>query len=85
MHCGECKAPLLTNYADKDRGMVVCDSCGLVVDNLHPMGRGVSGLMLWLKAYGIRKPELQVITEIYITQGLKNARLASIELRNTIT
>lgn len=81
MYCGECKSKLLTNHADKDHGLIVCPNCGLIVDNLHPMGRGVSGLMSWLKKYGIEKSELQKITKIYITQGLKNARLAAILLR----
>lgn len=44
------------------------------------MGRGISGLMSWLRAYGVKKSDMQKITQIYTINNLKDARLASIPI-----
>ena len=80
MRCDECHEDLLTNHADRDRGFIVCDGCGLVVDPTHEMGRGISGLMSWLRRYGVKKGDMQKITTLYVNDNLRAARLASIPI-----
>ena len=81
MNCDECGAGLLTYYESKDNHRWIwCRSCGLIVDPDHSQGRGISGLMKWLRVYGVKKSDMQKITKEYVTDGLKSARLASIPL-----
>jgi flavoprotein len=78
--CDECGEIISTSPQDKDRGTFNwCRSCGLVVDD-HPMGRGISGLMQWLRFYRVDKSDMQKMTKEYVQNGLKSARLASIPL-----
>ncbi len=78
MQCEECGETLLTHHAAKDRHRWVwCRACGLVVDE-HPMGRGISGLMTWLRVYGVKKNDMRDITAIYVNNNLREARLMSI-------
>lgn len=79
MNCEECQEKLLTNHADKDHGFVFCRSCGLVFDS-NPMGHGISGLSMWLRSYGVKKSDQRKITALYVMDGLKAARLASIPM-----
>ena len=78
MICDECSTELLTNHADRDRGFIFCETCGLVVDPTHAQGRGISGLMAWLRMYDVKKSDMQKITTLYITENLRAARMASI-------
>lgn len=79
--CDECGEILLTHHAAKDHHRWIwCRSCGLVVDPDHSQGRGVSGLMAWLRFYRVEKSDMQKITKEYIQNGLKSARLASIPM-----
>lgn len=81
MICDECNAVLLTTFPEKDRNRWNwCRNCGLVVDPEHSMGRGISGLMQWLRFYRVKKSDMQKITKEYVQNGLKEARLASIPL-----
>lgn len=80
MICEECSTKLLTNHADRDRGFIFCETCGLVVDPEHEQGRGISGLMIWLRVYGVKKGDMQTITKEYVINGLRSARLAAIPL-----
>lgn len=77
--CDECGEMIRMSHQDKDRGFSWCRNCGLVIDD-HPMGRGISGLMQWLRFYRVDKSDMQKITKEYIANGLKSARLASIPL-----
>ncbi len=76
--CDECGADIPMSFADRDHGFVWCRRCGLIVDPMHEMGRGISGLMKWLKFYKISKSDMQKITKIYMIENLRSARLASI-------
>ncbi len=80
MECEECHNPLKTNHADRERGFIFCETCGLVVDPTHPQGRGISGLMNWLRMYGVKKGDMQKITALYVNDNLRAARLASIPI-----
>ena len=81
MQCEECGETLLTHHESKDNyRWIWCRKCSLVVDPEHPMGRGISGLMSWLRAYGVKKSDMQKITQIYTINNLKDARLASIPI-----
>jgi hypothetical protein len=81
MQCEECGETLLTHHAEKDRNRWIwCRVCGLVIDPDHPQGRGISGLMAWLRVYGVKKNDMQNITAIYVNNNLRDARLASIPL-----
>ena len=80
MICEECSTELLTNHADRDRGFIFCETCGLVVDPTHAQGRGISGLMTWLRMYGVKKGDMQKITSLYVQRNLREARLASIPI-----
>jgi len=81
MDCEECGEKLLTNHEDKDHNRwIFCRVCGLIVDPEHPQGRGVSGLMSWLRIYGVKKGDMRDITAIYVTNNLRDARLASIPI-----
>ena len=78
--CDECGEMILTAFQDKDHGFSWCRACGLVIDPMHEMGRGISGLMQWLRFYRVKKSDMQKITREYVQNGLKEARLASIPL-----
>lgn len=78
--CDECGAEVPMSFADKERGFAWCRDCGLVIDPDHPMGRGISGLMVWLRFYRVKKSDMQKITQIYMVNNLKDARLASIPI-----
>ena len=78
--CDECGADIPMSFADKERGFAWCRDCGLVVDPMHEMGRGISGLMTWLKFYRVKKSDMQKITATYVNDNLRSARLASIPL-----
>lgn len=78
--CDECGEMILTAFQYRDQGFSWCRACGLVIDPSHPMGRGVSGLMAWLRFYRVKKSDMQKITKEYVTDGLKAARLASIPM-----
>lgn len=80
MNCEECHEKLLTNHADKDHGFIVCHGCGLVVDPTHEMGRGISGLMSWLRRYNISKSDMQKLTQVYVNENLKAARLMAVPI-----
>lgn len=81
MQCEECGETLLTHHESKDHHRWIwCRSCGLCVDPVHPQGRGISGLMSWLRVYGVKKGDMQKITLKYVNVNLKEARLASIPL-----
>jgi hypothetical protein len=80
MICEECKAELLTHHEAKDRHRWIwCRSCGLLVDE-HPMGRGISGLMNWLRKYDVSKSDMQKLTAIYVNGNLRDARIAAIPI-----
>lgn len=78
--CDECGAEVPMAFEDKDRGFNWCRQCSLVIDPNHPMGRGISGLSQWLRIYNVSKSDMRKITALYVTDGLKAARLASIPL-----
>ena len=78
--CDECGDDVPMSFADKARGFAWCRSCGLVVDPMHAMGRGISGLMQWLKFYNVNKSDMQKITKIYTVENLRAARLGSIPI-----
>ena len=81
MQCEECGETLLTHRESKDNHRWIwCRKCGLVVDPDHPQGRGISGLISWLRVYGTKKSDMQKITQIYTMNNLKDARLASIPI-----
>ena len=77
--CDECGNAIPMAFEDKDRGFSWCRNCGLVFDD-HDMGRGISGLINWLRMYEVKKSDLQKITKEYVQNGLKSARLTSIPL-----
>ena len=80
MKCDECGETILIHHESKDlHRWLWCRNCGLVVDQ-NPMGRGISGLMSWLRVYGVKKSDMQKITLKYVNGNLKEARLASIPL-----
>lgn len=79
VNCDECGEKLLTDHASKLHDIWVwCRKCGLVFDD-HPMGTGISGLMIWLKFYGVSKSDMRKITSIYIATNLRDARVAAME------
>ena len=78
--CEECGADVPMAFEDKDRGFNWCRRCSLVIDPNHPMSRGISGLMAWLRIYNVSKGDMRHITALYVTDGLKSARLASIPI-----
>ena len=78
--CDECGTELLNHHEAKDHyRWVWCRNCGLIVDQ-HPMGRGISGLMAWLRIYNVSKSDMRKITSLYVTDGLKAARLGAIPI-----
>ena len=81
IYCDECGAKLLTNHSDRDhRGLIYCRSCGLVYDPYHEMGRGIKGLILWLRRNGAAIDMLRRITQVYESSGLRDARLYAVRL-----
>ena len=80
MNCDECGTELLTYHEAKDRGRWIwCRNCGLVCDT-HSMGRGISGLMAWMRIYGITKSQMRKVTTIYINTNLYAARMNAIKI-----
>ena len=80
MNCEECGNELLTHHEAKDHHRWIwCRNCGLVVDQ-NPMGRGISGLSQWLRVYGVSKSDMRHITALYVSNNLKDARLAAIPI-----
>lgn len=81
LKCEECGAELLTHHTAKDHNRWIwCRACGLCVDPEHSQGRGISGLSQWLRTYNVSKSDMRKITALYVTDGLKAARLASIPI-----
>lgn len=78
--CDECGDIVPMSFEDKDRGLPWCRSCGLIIDPNHPMGRGISGLMAWLRFYQVDKSDMRKITAIYVNENLKAARLSAVPI-----
>ena len=80
MKCDECGSELKTTFSDRERGFIWCRNCCLVYDPKNPMGKGISGLMSWLRMYGMDKSDMRKITEKYVIDGLRSARLAAVKI-----
>ena len=71
VRCDECGGKIVKDYV---RNESYCDVCGLVIDNLHMMGRGIDGLIQYVNHRSLND-HTEVIRVVYFMEGLAKARL----------